>query len=137
MTWSIISIDETNAHYLDHICDDVFDYDVRSKWLTPYLAQPNHKLIVAVSNGLVVAQIRAIVHFQPDEPPHLYIDNLGVAPKYQRLGIAKALFSALLEWGKTRGCEGYWVATECDNDEGNSFYRAIGLKPETMYFYEG
>ncbi len=137
MTWSIISISTNNTNVLDNIAVDVFDYAISVTHLKNYLAQPNHQLIVAVANGQVIGQIRAIVHHQTDDAPQLYIDNLGVAPAFKRQGVARALFNAILTWGKSNDSAGYWVATECDNDEGNSFYRALGLKSQQMYFYEG
>ncbi|MGJ8528596.1 GNAT family N-acetyltransferase [Maritalea sp.] len=136
MAWSIISISAENSGLLNNVASDVFDYPISAAYLKTYLAQPTHQLIVAVDEGQVIGHIRAVIHYQPDEAHHLYIDNLGVEPEFQRQGVASALFDGILAWGKSQGCKSYWVATECDNDEGNNFYRAIGLKSEQMYFYE-
>ena len=136
MTSNIVEITPNNKTLLANIADDVFDYNIAAPQLDAYLAQSNHKLIVAIVGDQVVGQIRGMIHFQPDEPPHLYVDNLGVAPEQKRKGIAKALFEALTVWAKAEGCVSFWVATETDNHEGNSFYRAIGLKGQTMYLYE-
>jgi len=137
MAWSITHISTKNSALLTKVAIDVFDNEISPKHLKQYLAQSGHKLIVAEKNGLVVGQIRGMIHFQPDEPAHLYIDNLGVAPTHRRQGIARALFTALTSWAKAKGCRSFWVATECDNDEGIGFYRGIKLKGEKMYFYEG
>ncbi|WP_299346950.1 GNAT family N-acetyltransferase [uncultured Maritalea sp.] len=137
MAWSIKILSHENVGLLEHVAEDVFDYEICGEYVAAYLKQPNHQLIVALSDDQVVGQIRAMVHFQPDEAPTLYIDNLGVAINYQRLGIATALFEQIVQWGKSLGCTTYWVATECDNDEGNHFYKALGLAPEKMYYYEG
>lgn len=137
MDWSITNITSENSDLLSNVADEVFDYDISARHLALYLAQAGHKLFVAEEAGVVVGQIRGMIHFQPDEPAHLYIDNLGVAPTHKRQGIARALFTALTSWAKAKGCKSFWVATECDNDEGNGFYRGIKLKGEKMYFYEG
>lgn len=137
MTFEIVPISKDNKQLLSNVADDVFDHAIASQHLDAYLKQPSHKLIVGVIEGQVVGQVRGMIHYQPDEPPHLYVDNLGVAPEHQRQGIAKALFEALFKWANAHDCETYWVATEFDNDEGNQFYKALGLEPETMYFYEG
>lgn len=137
MDWSITKVTSENSDLLNNVADEVFDYDISARHVTLYLAQSGHKLFVAEEAGIVVGQIRGMIHFQPDEPAHLYIDNLGVAPTHKRQGIACALFTALTSWAKSKGCKSFWVATECDNDEGNGFYRGIRLEGEKMYFYEG
>lgn len=136
MQFEIINLTEQTKSLLSNVAADVFDHKIKPGFLSTYLAQPHHRLFVAVSNKQVVGQVRGMVHFQPDEQQHLYVDNLGVAPFAKRNGIATALFAALLEWGEKQGCKAYWVATECDNDEGNGFYQKLGLKPQKMYFYE-
>ncbi|GLQ17135.1 GNAT family N-acetyltransferase [Maritalea porphyrae] len=137
MAWSIVEVTSENSDLLNNVAEDVFDYEISSEHLGRYLDQAGHKLFVAIAAGVVVGQIRGMIHYQPDEPPHLYIDNLGVAPTHKRQGIARALFVALTSWAKSKGCSSFWVATECDNDEGNGFYRGIKLSGEKMYFYEG
>jgi aminoglycoside 6'-N-acetyltransferase I len=136
MQFEIVNITPQNLSLLDKVAVDVFDDDINPEFLASYLKQPHHQLFVAVANGEVVGQVRGTIHFQPDEPQHLYVDNLGVTPNAKRQGIASALFKALVDWGKTKGCKTYWVATECDNDEGNGFYQKLGLNPQKMYFYE-
>ncbi len=136
MTWSIVEITSENSDLLNNVAEDVFDYEISSEHLTLYLEQAGHKLFVAIAAGVVVGQVRGMIHYQPDEPPHLYIDNLGVAPAHMRQGIARALLATLTKWAKANGCDSFWVATESDNDEGNGFYRGIGLRHENMLFYE-
>ncbi len=137
MSFSIVELEPDNGHVLNNVAEDVFDYAIDPDLLETYLSQSTHKMFIAVIDDIVVGQVRGIIHFQPDEPAHLYIDNLGVAPTAKRQGIASALFNALIEWGQHNECKGYWVATECDNDEGNGFYESLGLTPQQMYFYEG
>jgi ribosomal protein S18 acetylase RimI-like enzyme len=120
---------------LNHVAADVFDEAISSKLLTAYLAEANHHLIVALKDGEVVGQIRAVIHKHPDKADELYIDNLGVTPSLQRQGIATRLFSAMLELGKTLGCEDAWLATERDNEQAKRFYESYGVKPETIAFY--
>jgi ribosomal protein S18 acetylase RimI-like enzyme len=120
---------------LERVAADVFDEAINPKLLTAYLAEANHHMIVAVKNGEVVGQIRAMIHKHPDRPDELYIDNLGVTPSSQRQGIATKLLNAMLELGKNAGCEDAWLATEQDNTQAKGFYETYGIKPETMAFY--
>jgi len=137
MTIEIHHITDANKTLLSNVAEDVFDYAIKQKHLADYVSHSNHRLIVATSERIVVGQIRGTLHFQPDEPAQLYIDNLGVTPEFKRQGVASDLINALKGWGKAQGCTSFWVATELDNDEGNQFYKATGLKGEKMFFYEG
>ncbi len=115
------------AYILARIVDDVFDEPVTSATLDGFAVAAGHALFVAVADVGVVGQIRGMVHVQPDRRSDLYIDNLGVAPKWQRRGIATRLVRALLAWGTDRQCETVWVATETDNGVAQAFYAAMGL----------
>jgi aminoglycoside 6'-N-acetyltransferase I len=77
-----------------------------------------------------------VVHKQPDGAPHLYIDNLGVAPAEQRQGLGRILLVSLLAWGKQYGCELCWVATETDNAQALAFYAATGFEQKTLAWLE-
>ena len=120
---------------LECVAVDVFDEAIDANWLAAYLAEENHYMIVAVKNGEVVGQIRAVIHKHPDRPDELYIDNLGVTPSLQRQGIASKLLNVVLELGKKLGCEDAWLATERDNIQAKGFYESYGVKAEAMVFY--
>jgi ribosomal protein S18 acetylase RimI-like enzyme len=122
---------------LDAVAPDVFDTPIKSQLLAAFCAQSGHFMAVAEKDHLVVGQIRAILHFSPDEPPTLYIDNLGVTPTQKREGIATSLFSASLQWAQEHGAQSFWVATELDNIEANGVYRSQDLSGNKMIYYEG
>ncbi len=135
MTIEIKHLKAGDEAILGRVAVDVFDEAIDAKWLTAYLAQENHHMIVAIKNGEVVGQIRAVVHKHPDRADELYIDNLGVTPSLQRQGIASKLLNAMLELGKSLGCEDAWLATENNNVQARGFYEAHGVKAEPMIFY--
>ena len=115
----------------------MFDAAIEPTRLTSYLSAPDHALFVALDGRLVVGQVRGVLHHQPDVPPELYVDNLGVAPGHQRRGIATALVKALASWAQGRGCATLWVATESDNSGGRAFYAALGLQEQTLSWFSG
>ncbi|HAJ45190.1 MAG TPA: GNAT family N-acetyltransferase [Alphaproteobacteria bacterium] len=121
---------------LDRVDPDVFDGAIDPQQLQVFLGQSNHALIVAVHAGIVIGQIRGVVHHQPDSPPQLYLDNLGVAPDFQRQGVARRLLTMITAWAKAQGCTSAWVATETDNDVALSFYRAFGFETQTVAYCE-
>jgi ribosomal protein S18 acetylase RimI-like enzyme len=120
---------------LERVAADVFDEAIDHNYLSSYLSEANHHMMVAINAGEVVGQIRSVIHKHPDRPPELYIDNLGVTPTLQRQGIATQLLDAMLGLGKTLGCEEAWLATESNNNQAKGFYESYKSKPEPMVFY--
>lgn len=135
MTIEIKRLEPGDEAVLERVALDVFDEAIDPDYLRSYLAEANHKMIVALEDDEVVGQIRAIIHKHPDRPPELYIDNLGVAPTLQRRGIATKLLDAMLELGRSLGCEEAWLATERDNAQAKGFYESYKVAPEPMVFY--
>ncbi|TPL38801.1 GNAT family N-acetyltransferase [Mesorhizobium sp. B2-4-6] len=102
--------------------DDVFDAPVRPDRLAAYLASPGHFMIVATIDQTVVGQCAAVIHRHPDKVSELYIDEVGVAPPFQRQGIARKMLDAMFEIGHEHGCEEAWVGTEPDNEPARALY---------------
>lgn len=124
-----------DAHWLDHVAEDVFDDAIDAARLSAYLAAPGHLLVVARTDSVVVGQARGMVHHHPDQPTELYIDNLGVTPARQREGLATRLLDALCDWSRELGCEMAWVATEPDNGPARALYLGRGAEAETFVLY--
>ena len=130
-------VGKADSRVLDCVAEDVFDAPISAAHLAAYLAQPNQLMCVAVHDGVVVGQARAVVHLRPDKPPELFIDNAGVAPAFQRRGIARRLLTEVIAWGRDRGCVEVWVGTELDNAPALALYRSLGLKPQQMVMLDG
>ncbi|MDG4885137.1 GNAT family N-acetyltransferase [Mesorhizobium sp. WSM4884] len=96
---------------------------------------------VAVVDGMVVGQCAAVIHRHPDKVSELYIDEVGVAPPFQRQGIASKMLDAVFEIGREHGCEEAWVGTEPDNEPARALYEARNeqhgkAEDFVMYVYE-
>lgn len=137
MSVEILRVTAANAAVLDRVAEDVFDEAIDPDLLAGYLAQPGHLMVVAVSDGVVIGQARGMAHHQPDEPTHLYVDNLGVTPARQREGVARRLMAALFAWARELGCVAFWVATETGNGPARALYAGYAGEPEEMVFFEG
>jgi ribosomal protein S18 acetylase RimI-like enzyme len=121
---------------LAHVADDVFDAAIDPRRLRAFLAEPRHLMVLAIVDGLVVGQGRAIVHMSPDQADELYIDNMGVDPAHQRRGYGGKILDELLAWGRERGCRYAWLGTETDNAAARALYESRGGKGQEMVFFE-
>jgi ribosomal protein S18 acetylase RimI-like enzyme len=135
MDTQILRIGPDQAGLLERVAEDVFDDDIDPVRLAAYLADPGHLMVLAITDGEVVGQARAMIHRHPDEATELYIDNLGVTPARRREGIANRLLDELVAWGRENGCEEAWVGTEVDNEGARALYRARGSEAETFVMY--
>lgn len=134
--FSILRVTQRDAGVLGNVAEDVFDGPVSPATSAAFLSAPGHALFVALSDAVVIGQVRGMVHLQPDEPSQLYIDNLGVTPAEHRKGVATALVRALLTWGREQGCESVWVAAQIEDERAQAFYASLGLEPKTLKWFE-
>jgi ribosomal protein S18 acetylase RimI-like enzyme len=126
-----------NANLLTRVAIDVFDEPVLPERLASYLENPANLLILAVSDGVVIGQVAAVLHHHPDKPTELYIDEVGVTPEYQRQGVATRLMEEIVIWGKALGCEEVWLGTEIDNTAARALYVRYAQAQEiVMYSWE-
>ena len=136
MTVELKRLSPGDLHVLDNVADDVFDESIRPDRLRRYLAEPGHLMIVAVDDGVVVAQCAAVVHYHPDKVTELYIDEMGTATSHLRRGIARRLMAAMFDWGRELGCKESWLGTETDNVAANALYRGMNGRYDEMAYYE-
>lgn len=125
-----------DLHVLDRVAEGVFDEPIRLDRLRRYLAEPGHLMIVAIDDGVVVAQCAAVVHYHPDKVTELYVDEVGTADAYLRRGIARRLMADMFDWGRQLGCKESWLGTETDNVAANALYRSIDGRVDDMVYYE-
>lgn len=123
-----------DAALLDDVAEGVFDHPVDPVFLDAYLNDPAHILVVARDGGRVVGQCAGVLHRHPDQPPELYVDEVGVAGSHLRRGIGRAMMDRLAEEGRAAGCKDAWLGTEPDNVAANALYRRHG-PPETFLLY--
>lgn len=133
-----IEIRRLSAHdtaVLDRVAEGVFDEAIDPGRLVAYLSAPGHHMVVAIADGLVVGQVAAVVHRHPDKPTELYIDEVGVAPAFQRQGIARRMLDEMTKLGRALGCEEAWLGTEPDNLPARRLYETRSGPAETFVMY--
>jgi ribosomal protein S18 acetylase RimI-like enzyme len=131
----------TDSHTLINVAENVFDDPIVESSAKEFLADPRHRLVVALDGGLVVGFVSAVIYVQPDKPaPELWINEIGVAPTHQRQGIGKALMQAILEEAKKSGCREAWVLTDRANIAAMTMYKSVGgeetLPDSVMFTYK-
>jgi ribosomal protein S18 acetylase RimI-like enzyme len=132
-----VRIHHENAALLHRVADEVFDEPIMPERVAAYLENPANLLILAVTDGVVIGQIAAVLHLHPDKPIELYIDEVGVTPQYRQQGVATRLMEEIITLGKTLGCEEVWLGTELDNIPARALYDRYTTAEEiVMYAWE-
>jgi ribosomal protein S18 acetylase RimI-like enzyme len=129
-------LDSSDEGAFSNIAPDVFDNVVETALTREFLADPRHHMAVALCRGQIVAFASGIHYVHPDKPSELFINEVGVAPSYQRQGIGRRLMAALLAHGAALGCGEAWVCTGPGNTAARSLYAAAGgtEEPEPSVF---
>ena len=111
---------------LSNVAPGVFDYDVDARWTAEFLADPRHHIAVAMDGGVVVGMASGLHYVHPDKQPELWINEVGVAPEYQRQGVARRLLSTLFVRARQVGCVEAWVLTDRSNEAALRLYEGMG-----------
>ena len=115
-----------DASVLDNVAPDVFDNTIDRRWTAEFLSDLRHHLAVAIDEGRVVGMASAVHYVHPDKAPQLFINEIAVAPPYQRQGIGRRLMERLLDRGRELGCRAAVVGTERSNTAARRLYAAAG-----------
>lgn len=107
---------------------EVFDNAVDAVQLAAFVDDPGHELVFAICGLIVIGFASGTVLLHPDKSPALFVNEVDVAPDWQRQGIGTALCQRLIDVARGRGCEGIWLATERENAAARGLYRALGAR---------
>ncbi len=136
--FAIKLLDPSDLHILNNVAEDVFDDPIVESSAQEFLADPRHRLVVALDNNVVVGFVSAVLYLHPDKPaPELWINEIGVAPTHQRQGIGKALMQTILNIAQQSGCTEAWVLTDRANLPAMAMYKSAGGEetlPDSVMF---
>ena len=113
---------------LNNVAPDVFDNVLDAQLVAEFLSDERHHVAVALDQSQVVGFASGVHYVHPDKPPELWINEVGVAPSHQGLGIGKAVVQTLLQHGQRLGCREAWVLTERSNQAAMRLYASTGGK---------
>lgn len=136
MTITYRRIGPDDAAILRKVAPGVFDEKIDRERLIVYLREPGHLMLLALDDDTVVGQCVGVLHYHPDKPTELYVDELGTADTHLRRGIGEAMMQAMFDWARELGVNEAWLGTEPDNDAANALYRKLDpVEDETIQYY--
>jgi len=124
--FSVRLLGPEDAALLADPADDVFDGAVVPALAAEFLADPRHHLAAAIADGRIIGFASGVHYVHPDKPAQMFINEVGVAGRWQRRGVGRAVLAALVEHARTLSCNEAWVLTEDDNVAAHGLYAAVG-----------
>jgi ribosomal protein S18 acetylase RimI-like enzyme len=134
--YTLVRVTAADVGLFAAVADDVFDAPIRPKRLRAFLREPRHLMMVALHEGRIIGQARGQIHLSPDQADSFFLDNLGVAPSMQRLGIGRELVDGMFAWARERGCRTGWLGTELDNHAARALYAGRGGQGLPVMLFE-
>ena len=126
-------------HVLDSVAPGVFDDPINAEAARAFLADPNHLIVVALKDGIVVGFVSAVQYLHPDKArPELWINEVGVADAHQRRGLARDMINTLLAQAQGAGYSAAWVLTDRQNEAAMGLYASVAgaRKPSDHVMFE-
>jgi ribosomal protein S18 acetylase RimI-like enzyme len=127
MTIEIRILGAGDEAVLAGVAGDVFDDPILPQAAREFLVDPRHHLAVAIEDQVVIGFASGVHYIHPDKAhPEFWVNEVGVAPAFQKRGVGKALMGALLAEARELGCKEAWVLTERDNTPAMRLYQSLG-----------
>ncbi len=98
------------------------------------LTHPDHRIFIAETDGEIAGYVFTAVRHIRNHPTYVdfdtfYIDDLCIAERYRRHGIATALFERCITQAREAGCRNIELGVYCFNEDAIAFYEAMGMRP--------
>jgi ribosomal protein S18 acetylase RimI-like enzyme len=126
MPFEVRVLGRADAELVANAADGVFDAPPQPQLTAEFLADPRHHLAAAIDAGRVIGIESGVHYVHPDKQAELWINEVAVAPGYQRRGVGRDLMEAMLAHAKRLGCRAAWVLTENTNSVALRLYAASG-----------
>lgn len=116
-------------------------HNYSTSYIRKFTENSDNYFLLAFIDGQVAGMLLAYIQqkMDPKRKKELYIDELEVKPRYQRMGVATALMDKSFQIAKQRGASSVWVLSLSDNLPANRLYRNFKLKDHKakvqMYAY--
>lgn len=123
---------DEHSEALPHIFKKV-DQVMPDTYFRELLEDPNCEILVAKFNeeivGFAVMELNESPPFESMTPRKFaYMNDFGIKNDFQRNGIGRALFSACVEWSRSKGAESMDLNVWEFNQKAISFYQSFGME---------
>lgn len=86
--------------------------------------------------GRIIGMANLVISHLPASRCEGFVEDVAVAPKHRRRGIASVLVQQISDYARERGAHMIYVASHIARQEGHAFYKKIGFKELEVKVFE-
>ncbi len=86
--------------------------------------------------GRIIGMASLVISHLPASRCEGFVEDVAVAPKHRRRGIASVLVQQISDYARERGAHVVYVASHVARQEGHAFYKALGFKELDVKVFE-
>lgn len=99
---------------------------IPKEWFDELIASPYHDMLIAVENNKIIGIATLSIHMGPIIRKNAYLEDFVTDQTVRGKGIGSALWDAMLDWAKEKGCHNLEFTCGNGREASQQFYKNHG-----------
>ena len=100
--------------------------EIPQEWFDELIASPYHDMLIAVEDNKIIGIATLSVHMGPIIRKNAYLEDFVTDQTVRGKGIGSALWDAMLDWAKEKGCHNLEFTCGNGREASQQFYKNHG-----------
>lgn len=100
--------------------------EIPKEWFEELIASPYHDMLIAVEDDKIIGIATLSIHMGPIIRKNAYLEDFVTDQTVRGKGIGSALWDAMLDWAKEKGCHNLEFTCGNGREASQQFYKNHG-----------
>lgn len=100
--------------------------EIPQEWFDELIASPYHDMLIAVEDNKIIGIATLSIHMGPIIRKNAYLEDFVTDQTVRGKGIGSALWDAMLDWAKEKGCHNLEFTCGNGREASQQFYKNHG-----------
>jgi GNAT superfamily N-acetyltransferase len=100
--------------------------EIPQEWFDELIASPYHDMLIAVEDNKIIGIATLSIHMGPIIRKNAYLEDFVTDQTVRGKGIGSALWDAMLDWAKDKGCNNLEFTCGNGREASQQFYKNHG-----------
>lgn len=100
--------------------------EIPKEWFEELIASPYHDMLIAVEDNKIIGIATLSIHMGPIIRKNAYLEDFVTDQTIRGKGIGSALWDAMLDWAKEKGCHNLEFTCGNGREASQQFYKNHG-----------
>lgn len=100
--------------------------EIPHEWFDELIASPYHDMLIAVEDNKIIGIATLSIHMGPIIRKNAYLEDFVTDQTVRGKGIGSALWDAMLDWAKEKGCHNLEFTCGNGREASQQFYKNHG-----------